>query len=128
MFSRGFQPKPSFATITGKGDNPIHQFHWLDLGFILFEGNHRRYHRSVVILLMATRNPANQLRLVVSTIIYDGFYTSQVVHQYQGCKTGTKHGGPFLLFIYIQHLPQIFRLQSHPMPAAQPKIPGKTRQ
>ena len=32
-----------------------------------------------MILLMVGRNPAKQLRLVGYPIIYDGFYTSQVV-------------------------------------------------
>ena len=35
-----------------------------------------------VIWLMATRNPANQLRLVVEIPLFTGFYTSQVVHDF----------------------------------------------
>ena len=36
----------------------------------------------LVIWLMATRNPANQLRLVVEIPLFTGFYTSQVVHDF----------------------------------------------
>ena len=37
---------------------------------------------TLVIWLMATRNPANQLRLVVEIPLFTGFYTSQVVHDF----------------------------------------------
>ena len=37
---------------------------------------------TLVIWLMATRNPAYQLRLVVEIPLFTGFYTSQVVHDF----------------------------------------------